>query len=139
VHLVFARDAAGKARDDAAARQAIEHRQLLGQTQRLVQRQQVAIDQKLQPLGALCRGRCHQVGRVHQAVGRAMMLVEADAVVAQPVELLPRLEMLGIGAYGHIGPEMLLAQRIGQLGAAVFQVIEVLAIGEQVEDEDFHA
>jgi len=34
---------------------------------------------------------------------------------------------------------MLLAQRIGQFGAAVLQVIEVLAIGEQVEDEDFHA
>jgi len=32
-----------------------------------------------------------------------------------------------------------LAQRIRQLGAAVLEAIEVLAISEQVEDEDFHA
>ena len=57
VHLVLARDAARKARDDAAVGQAIEHRQLLGQPQRLVQRQQVAVDQELQPLGALRRRR----------------------------------------------------------------------------------
>ena len=67
------------------------------------------------------------------------MLVEADTVIAQPVELFPRLEMLGVGAHGHVRPEVLLAQRIGQLDAAVLQMIEVLAIGEQVENEDFHA
>ena len=67
------------------------------------------------------------------------MLVEADTVVTQPVQFLPRLEMLSVGAHGHVRPEMLLAERIGQLGGAVLQMVEVLAIGEQVEDKDFHA
>ena len=66
-----------------------------------------------------------------------MVLVEADAVVAQAVELLPRVEMLGVSAHRHVGLEMLLAERIGQLGA-LLDMVEVLAVGEQVEDEDFH-
>ena len=66
------------------------------------------------------------------------MLVEADAVVAEPVHLLPGVEMLGVGAHRDVGLEVLLAQRIGQLGRAVLQVVEVLAVGEQIEDEDFH-
>ena len=117
VHLVFARDAAREAGDQPAVRQAVEHRQLLGQPQRLVQRQQIAVDQELQLLGALRGGRRHQVGRIHQPVGRAMMLVEADAVIAQAVHLLPGIEMLGVGADRHVGLEMPLAQGIGQLRA----------------------
>jgi hypothetical protein len=50
-----------------------------------VQRQQIAVDQQLQLFGALrSRGR-QQVRRVHQAVGRAMMLVEPGAVIAQAI------------------------------------------------------
>ena len=65
------------------------------------------------------------------------MLVEADAVVAEPVELLPGLEMLGVGAHRDVGLEVLLGQRIGQL-VADLQMVEVLAIGQQIEDEDLH-
>jgi hypothetical protein len=108
-------NAAGEARDDAPVAQAIEHGDLLGEPQRLVQRQQVAVDQQLQPLGALRRRRGHQVGRVHQPVGRAVMLVEADAVVAQAIERLPRLEMLGVGLRRDLRLEVLRRQRIGQL------------------------
>ena len=115
VHLVFARNAAREAGDQPAVRQAIEHRQLFGQPQRLVQRQQIAVDQEFQPLGALRGGRRHQVGRIHQPIGRAMMLVEADAVIAQPVHLFPGIEMLGVGADRDVRLEMPLAQRIGQL------------------------
>src|SRR5471032_901838 len=67
-----------------------------------------------------------------------MMLVEADAVIAQPVELLPRVEMLGVGPHRHLGLEVLLAQRIGQLGVPALEMIEILAIGEEIENEDFH-
>ena len=66
-----------------------------------------------------------------------MVLVEADPVIAQAVHLLPGVEMLGVGAHCYVGLEVLLAQRIGQLGAGL-QMVEVLAIGEQIEDEDFH-
>ena len=34
------------------------------------------------------------------------MLVEADAVIAEPVHLLPGFEMLGIGAHRDIGLEV---------------------------------
>ena len=66
-----------------------------------------------------------------------MMLVEADAVIAEPVELLPCREMLGIGARRDFGLEVLLAKRIGQL-AADFQMFELLAIRQQIKDKDFH-
>jgi len=54
VHLVLARDAAGKARDQPPIRHAVEHRQLFGQSERLVQWQEIAVDQQLEVLGALC-------------------------------------------------------------------------------------
>ena len=136
--LVFARNAAGKARDQPAVRHAVEHRQLFGEAQRLVQRQQIAVNQQLQVLGALRRGGGEQIRRVHQSVGRAVMLVEADAIIAEPVELLPGGEMLGVGARRDLGREMLSRQRIGQL-AADFQMFELLAIGQQVKDKDFHS
>ena len=66
------------------------------------------------------------------------MLVEADAVIAEPVQLLPCREMLGVGADRDVGLEMALRQRIGQLDA-LLDVVEILAIGEQIEDEDLHA
>jgi hypothetical protein len=44
-----------RAKPDMMRPLAIEHRQLLGQAQRLVQRQEVAVDQQFQPLGALRR------------------------------------------------------------------------------------
>src|SRR5258708_4554843 len=52
VHLVFAQDAAGEAGNEAPVRQAIDHRQFLGEAQRLVQRHQIAGDTQLGPLWA---------------------------------------------------------------------------------------
>jgi hypothetical protein len=43
-------------------RQAVDHRQFLGETQRLMQRQQIAVDQELQVLGALRRERAIRLG-----------------------------------------------------------------------------
>jgi hypothetical protein len=50
-----------------------------------------------------------------------MVLVEPDPVIAEPVEFLPGLEMLGIGARRDLRPEVLLRERIGQF-AADFQM-----------------
>ncbi len=66
-----------------------------------------------------------------------MVLVEPDAVIAEPVHLLPGLEMLGIGAHRDLGFEVLLRQRIGQL-VADLQMVELFAIGQEIEDEDLH-
>src|SRR5436305_15330464 len=66
------------------------------------------------------------------------MLVEADPVIAETVERLPGVEMLGIGALRGGGIEMALRQRVGQLGAALLQMVEIGVVGQPVEDEDFH-
>jgi hypothetical protein len=67
-----------------------------------------------------------------------MVLVEADAVETELVQLLPGIEVLGIGADRRGRVEMLLRQRVRQLPPGL-EVVEVLAIGQQVEDEDFPA
>ena len=66
-----------------------------------------------------------------------MMLVEADAVIAEPVKLLPGFEMLGIGAYRDGRLEISLAQRIRQR-RSIDEIVERLGIGQQVKYEDFH-
>jgi hypothetical protein len=66
-----------------------------------------------------------------------MMLVETDAVIAEPVELLPGCEMLLIGARRHRRAEMPAGQRIRQL-AADLQMFELLAVRQEIEDEDLH-
>jgi hypothetical protein len=133
VHLVFARNAASKAGNQPAIGNAVQHRQLFGQSQRLVQWQQVAVDQQLQPLGALRRCSRQQVRRVHQSVRRAMVLIEPDAVIAEPVEFLPRLEMFDIGARGDLRVAVFLRQFVGD-----FQVFELLTVSQEIEYEDFH-
>ena len=45
------------------------------------------------------------------------MLVEPHPVIAQAVELFPRLEVLGIGARCDLGLKIFLGQRVGQLVA----------------------
>jgi hypothetical protein len=116
---------------------AVEHRQLLGEAQRLVQRQEIAVDQQFEPFGALRRGGGQEVRRVHQAVRRAVMLVEPDAVIAQAVELFPGLEVLGIGARGDLGLEVFLWQWVGQF-VVDLQVLELLTICNKIEDKDLH-
>ena len=43
------------------------------------------------------------------------MLVEAQAIEAQTLHLIPDLEMLLIGARSHLGVKMLAGQGIGQI------------------------
>jgi hypothetical protein len=56
-----------------------------------------------------------------------MMLVKPDAVVAEPVELLPCLEMFGIGPRRDLGLEIFARQWVGQL-VADFQVLELFSL-----------
>ena len=66
-----------------------------------------------------------------------MILVEADAVKAELVHLLPGFEMFGIGAHRDLGLEVAVRERIGQF-AADLEMVELFAIGEQVKDENLH-
>jgi len=66
-----------------------------------------------------------------------MVLVEPDSIITQPVELLPSLEVLGIGPHRNLRLEIFLRQRIWQL-AADFQMLQLLAIRQEVEYENLH-
>ena len=65
------------------------------------------------------------------------MLVQADAVKAELVHLLPGLEVLLVGLRRDFGIVVIVGQRVGQI-LRRFVLIEVLAVGEEIEDEDFH-
>ena len=140
VHVVghvFPRNAPNEPGDDAAAGHAIGHRQLLRQPQRLVDRQRVAVDQDLQALGDLRgRGR-HEVRRVHQAVGRGVVLVESHAIETELVHVGPRLQMLPVVFRRHLGSKVTPGQRIRETPLHV-QMVQSLRIGQQIEGEDFH-
>src|SRR5215472_10792566 len=45
--------------------------------------------------------------------------------------------MLGIGPCRYLGLEVFVGQRIGQL-AVDFQMLELLAVSQQIKDEDLH-
>ena len=68
---------------------------------------------------------------------RGVVLVQADAVVAELVHLLPGLQMLLVGLGRDFAIVMIVRQRVGEvLGFLV--LVEMLGVGQQVEDEDFH-
>jgi hypothetical protein len=115
VDLVLARNAARESKDGPPARQIVEHGKFLGKPQRLVQRQQVAVDQQSQPPCPLRGGGCHQIGRIHQPLRGAMMLVEPDLIVAETVHLLPRSAQ-------DVGGHWPFAARLGGSGDAVCRI-----------------
>ena len=65
---------------------------------------------------------------------RGVMLVEADAVEAELVHQLPGLNMILIGLVRDLRIEKFTGQRIGQVG----EFGELLRIGHEVEQKDFH-
>ena len=111
--------------------------ELLGDAQRIVQRQQVAEDEELELLGALRAGRRHHVGRVHQPVRRGVVLVQPDAVVAEPVHLLPHGEMLLVGARRDLRLEIGARQRKRHVPAGL-ELVEMAVERQEVEQEDLH-
>ena len=68
---------------------------------------------------------------------RGVVLVQPDAVEAELVHLLPGLQMLLIGPRRDLAIVMIERQRIGEI-LGLLVLVEVLSVGEQVEDEDFH-
>ena len=137
VDPVFARHAAGEARKDAPLRHAVNHRDFLGDPQRIVQRQQVAEHQEFELLHLPAGRRRHHVGRHLQAVRRGVVLVEADAVVAERVHFRPDVQMCGVAPRRDFRIEIFARQRIGD-ETVLFEFIEMLPVGEQVHQIDFH-
>ncbi len=135
---VFPRGAAGDPGDQPPVGEAVEHGQLLGQPQRLVQRQEVAVDQQLHPLSALRRSGHQQVRRVHQAIGRGVVLVHPHAVEAQPLHLGPGVQMLPIGLDRRLRLEVA-GEELARQPAVLAEPVDVRLVVHQVEDEDLHS
>src|SRR5215469_6603449 len=91
-------------------------------------------DDEFELLRVLRRRRDHHIGRVHEAVRRRVMLVEADAVETQALHLLPRLDMLGIVPLRELWIEILAGQRVGE----VLEFVEMMAVRHEVEQKYFH-
>ena len=123
---------AHESRDDAAARHAVEHRDLFGQPDRIVvKRGQVTEDRDLDATRALTeRGRDEIRGR-HQAVGFGVVLVDSDGV--EPVLLVHHhlVQVLRVHLLG--------ADRIEQpVGIGVIRRFVEVRPRHQVERVDFH-
>ena len=65
------------------------------------------------------------------------MLVQADAVIAEPVHLLPHGEMLLVGARRGLGIEIRFRQRKGHVPPGL-ELVEMTVEREKVEQEDLH-
>jgi hypothetical protein len=66
-----------------------------------------------------------------------MVLVESHPIETEAVHLLPRLQVLGVGAHRKVCVEVFPRQGIGKF-VAYLEVFELLTIGEQIENEYFH-
>ena len=67
-----------------------------------------------------------------------MVLVEADAVIAEPVECFPGFEVLGVGPHRRRGIEMPFRERVREFRAAFLQMVEIGVIRQQVKNEYLH-
>src|SRR6516165_5062462 len=65
------------------------------------------------------------------------MLVKANPVVSAPIERLPGVEMLRVGPHRDLGVEVVFAERVRQR-LAVFEVVEIGAVRQEIEDKDLH-
>ena len=138
--VIFGADAAHEAGDEAAARQVVEHRVFFGDHQRIVEeRQRPAEDRDLGALDRAGQRAGEHARRRHHAVGGLVVLVEADAVEAEPVGQFHLVEILVIevGALFRV----VVAVGIGDPGRAVLlDGVEIgVPVRHQVEIEDFHA
>ena len=113
-----------KARHHAPVRHAIEHGVFLGYAQGAkVQGQQIAQHHQLAFLRGLRERGGEQVWRGHDAVDVLMMLVEHDAIKAQPVGRRQFVEIFLIEANGLLAVE----ERIGNRDPAAFMIpVEIL-------------
>ena len=118
--------------------EAVHHGDFFGEAQGVLDGEDVAINQELHATGALGCGGCHEVGRVHQAIGGGVVLVEGYAVVAKLVHEGPCFQVFPIIAYCCLGPEVTLGQGVGKL-VALHNIVELDGIADVVEDEYLHA
>ena len=103
--VILGADAAHEAADDAAAREVVEHRVFFGDVHRIaLQRQGAAEDRDLDLLRALDKRAGDEIGRRHQSIGVLVMLVDADAVEAEPLGIDQEVDEVRVflGAFDRI-------------------------------------
>ena len=122
--------AAHEAGDQTPARDHVDHRELFGQAQRVIDhRQRVAEHQDLGALGDLGQDRAGDVDRRLHAKRRRVVLVDHDAVEAGLVRDLVLLVVALVELAGEHGVEVGVGQGEAQGGVLLLQAGVVAGIG----------
>ena len=137
--MIFGADATYEARHQPAARDVVDHRELFGDRQRIVEeRQRAAEHRDLAVLRAARERACHDAGNGHQAIGVLVMLVDADAVPAEFIGIFDLVEIAVIELVADL--RIVVGVRQRHPGGIVFLIVVGIErrIGHEMKKEEFH-
>jgi hypothetical protein len=128
-----------KAGDEPAAREQVEHRELLGHAERrIVRGQAVAEDDERRLRRPPRQRRRHEVRGGHQAVGVVVMLVHAQAVEALRLRELQLVQELLVQAAGLLGVVQVMRDVHPHRPVLPLEVLGQKSVRHQMEEADFH-
>ena len=128
-----------EAGDQPAARDAVDHGELLRHARRrVIEREAVAEHADRRAGGAPRQRRGDQVRRRHQAVAVGMMLVAADRIEAALRRVFELVEELVVHAVRALRVEQRGVDVDPDRGVPVLEVVRQLLVGHQVEPEELH-
>ena len=128
-----------EARDQPAAGDAVDHRELFGHARRrIVERQRVAHDADRGVGGAAREGTGDQVGRRHQPIAVRMVLVHAHRVVAELGGILELVHEVVVHVMGASGVEQRRMDVDPDAGVLPVKVLGQLRVRHQVEPHELH-
>jgi hypothetical protein len=133
------RGADGEAGNEAALAEHVDHRHLLGDTdRRVVERDRVAEHHDRGPLGAVGEHRGDEVRRGHQAVAVVVVLVDADGVEAALLGVHELLEVGGIRRGHDVAVEQAGIDVDPHAAVLLVEVVGECRIGHEVEPHQLH-
>ena len=126
-------------RDQPAARDAVDHRELFGDAgRRIVEGERIAHDAERGVGGAARQRRGDQVGRGHQPVAVGMVFVDADCVVTELGGVFELVHEVVVHVMRAAGIEQRGVDVDPDRGVLPVEVLRKLRIGHQVEPHEFH-
>ena len=129
-----------EARDQPAARDAVDHGELFGHARRrIVERQRIAHDAERGVGGAPRQRRGDQVGRGHQPVAVGMMLVHADGVEAHLGGVFELVHEVVVHVVRSAWVEQRRMDVDPHRGMLLVEVVRKLRVRHQVEPHELHA
>ena len=137
--IVLAADAADHAADQPPARDAVDHRVLFGERQRmLADAEGRSDDGELDPRGASRQRRRGDDRRGHDAVGVLVVLVDAEPVEAELLAVFELVEIAVVEFVPLLGVEIAVGQN-HPCRPVFLVVVEIeIGVGHQMKEKDLH-